>query len=233
MRTRAHPASCSLADDSGIEVAALDWGPGVRSARWGSATGAMPSGCSRPSATPIDRRARMVCALAVGSSGHSPNRRSRSSPASSRAPWHRARGAGGFGYDPIFVAADGRDHRRAARGGEGPPEPPRACRRRGDAEAAAAPRRGRRPQPIGPAPGRDHRPVVRRRPCRVGSGHLAGACSAMAARLSPHRSPHIVSRVLSTILASCCCSPPPYPSPPTSPSPSDRRPRRARSCPAR
>ena len=25
----------SVADDSGIEVAELDWGPGVRSARWG------------------------------------------------------------------------------------------------------------------------------------------------------------------------------------------------------
>ena len=56
----------TLADDSGIEAAALDWGPGVHSARF-----AAPGRASGPDlllsrlATATDRRARMVCWLAL------------------------------------------------------------------------------------------------------------------------------------------------------------------------
>ena len=96
----------AVADDSGIEVAALDWGPGVRSARWGGGRNA--ERLLEALDGVADRRARMVCALAVAV------------PAPNGAPRVETfmgviegtiaterRGEGGFGYDPIFVV-DGR-----------------------------------------------------------------------------------------------------------------------------
>ena len=55
----------TLADDSGIEVAALGWGPGVRSARWRTGAGSQAAQLVEAMHGQVDRRARMVCALAV------------------------------------------------------------------------------------------------------------------------------------------------------------------------
>ena len=103
-----HPGEWTLADDSGLEVAALGGAPGVRSARY----------AGEPSNTPAnnalllknlegaaDRRARFVCAIAIvapdGSErvveGHCPGRIAESPS-----------GANGFGYDPLFLP-DGHD----------------------------------------------------------------------------------------------------------------------------
>ena len=96
----------SLADDSGIEIAALDWGPGVRSARWGGGRNAervLEALGDEP-----DRRARMVCVVAVAR------------PTGDALEVHafrgvvegtvatEMRGGGGFGYDPIFLLPEGR-----------------------------------------------------------------------------------------------------------------------------
>jgi len=97
-----------LADDSGLEVEALGWAPGVISARYAAVDGPGAdaanvarllremAGCAGPRA----RRARFVCAVVAlapdlteyAATGH----------------WWGAiatapRGAGGFGYDPVFV----------------------------------------------------------------------------------------------------------------------------------
>lgn len=94
----------SVADDSGIEVAALDWGPGVRSARWAGEKGREADRMLEALEGVDDRRARMVCALAVAV------------PADIGEPKvelftgvvdgaiaRERRGAGGFGYDPVFL----------------------------------------------------------------------------------------------------------------------------------
>lgn len=112
-----------IADDSGIEVAALDGAPGVISARYGGREGddaannarllaelaGLPAGAARA--------ARFVCVMAwvvLDRSG------AEACPASGpmtaefvRGEWTgtialEPRGSGGFGYDPMFVP-DGRD----------------------------------------------------------------------------------------------------------------------------
>ncbi len=122
----------SLADDSGIEVAALDWGPGVRSARWGGGRNAdrlleaLEGGA--------DREARMVCAIAIAFPGPGGPQVElfegvvRGSIASER------RGAGGFGYDPVFLLPSGRTT------AELPQAEKDALSHRGQAVAAALPR---------------------------------------------------------------------------------------------
>ncbi|MGH2608735.1 MAG: non-canonical purine NTP pyrophosphatase, partial [Tepidiformaceae bacterium] len=104
----------ALADDSGIEVDALGGRPGVHSARYGGA-GLDDAGRTllllRELATvPDDRRTaryRAVVAIAVPPQ----------SPVLSPQPFsgtqegriaHAPRGCGGFGYDPVFLLADGR-----------------------------------------------------------------------------------------------------------------------------
>ncbi|MEO6579297.1 MAG: non-canonical purine NTP pyrophosphatase [Candidatus Limnocylindria bacterium] len=96
----------SVADDSGIEVAALDWGPGVRSARWGQGRNAERVLEAIGDAT--DRRARMVCAVAVGRPMGERIVVDVFSGVVEGTVAHTPRGTGGFGYDPVFLLADGR-----------------------------------------------------------------------------------------------------------------------------
>jgi XTP/dITP diphosphohydrolase len=128
----------TLADDSGIEAAALDWGPGVHSAR-----SAPPGGPPGPDllltrlATATDRRARMVCWLAMAV----PDPTGRATPRvelfegvmEGRIATER-RGEGGFGYDPIFELPGGRTT------AEVPEATKDAQSHRGRAVAAALPR---------------------------------------------------------------------------------------------
>jgi XTP/dITP diphosphohydrolase len=93
----------SLADDSGIEVAALGWGPGVRSARWAGERGSEADRMLDALREADDRRARMVCTLAIGIPGdQSPAVELFHGIVEGEVARER-RGAGGFGYDPVFV----------------------------------------------------------------------------------------------------------------------------------
>lgn len=104
----------SLADDSGLEVDALDGGPGVRTRRYAGEDATDADNNAKLLAElrglPPERRgARYVCVLALALPGDAGSRggqrvtfargtcRGRIAPA--------PRGSGGFGYDPIFEPA--------------------------------------------------------------------------------------------------------------------------------
>ena len=122
----------SLADDSGIEVEALDWGPGVRSARWGGGRNA--DRLLEALEGRSERKARMVCAVAVAV------------PATERPVIElfegvvhgsvatTRRGSAGFGYDPVFLLPSGSTTAELAE------EEKDAISHRGQAVAAALPR---------------------------------------------------------------------------------------------
>ena len=100
----------TIADDSGLEVAALGGRPGVRSKRW--------SGRDDLSGVALDeannqallealravenRAARYVCAAAFVSVGDTLTARGESAGRIELAP----RGSGGFGYDPYFFSTE-------------------------------------------------------------------------------------------------------------------------------
>ncbi len=122
----------SLADDSGIEVAALDWGPGVRSARWGGGRNAdrlleaLEGRC--------DREARMVCALAVAVPEGDGLRVELFQGVVHGSIATERRGTRGFGYDPVFLLPSGMTT------AELPEAEKDALSHRGRAIAAAMPR---------------------------------------------------------------------------------------------
>ncbi|HET9342149.1 MAG TPA: non-canonical purine NTP pyrophosphatase [Candidatus Eremiobacteraceae bacterium] len=93
----------ALADDSGIEVEALDWGPGVLSARTPSpeSTWAERNRYLIKAADAYEsRRARYVCVCVLAIPGFEPVvARGQVEGLIADAP----RGSNGFGYDPIFV----------------------------------------------------------------------------------------------------------------------------------
>jgi XTP/dITP diphosphohydrolase len=96
----------SLADDSGIEIAALDWGPGVRSARWGGGRNAervLEALVDEP-----DRRARMVCVVAVARPAGEALEVDAFRGVVEGSVAAEMRGESGFGYDPIFLLPEGR-----------------------------------------------------------------------------------------------------------------------------
>ncbi len=93
----------ALADDSGLEVAALDGRPGIHSARWAGPqrdfAGAMQR-LDRALGPGADRRAWFVCALTLAwPDGH---RETAEGRVTGTLVWP-PRGELGFGYDPMFL----------------------------------------------------------------------------------------------------------------------------------
>ena len=122
----------SVADDSGIEVAALDWGPGVRSARWGQGRNA--DWLLEAVGAADDRRARMVCVLAVARPATPDPRIEAFTGVVEGSIARERRGSGGFGYDPIFLLP------RGVTTAELPEAEKDLISHRGQAVAAASPR---------------------------------------------------------------------------------------------
>lgn len=92
--------SWAIADDSGLSVMALDGAPGVLSARYGTSDADRINRILRELGDESDRRAEFVCAIALArpdgtialeTEGRCPG-----------AILTEGKGAGGFGYDPIF-----------------------------------------------------------------------------------------------------------------------------------
>lgn len=103
----------AIADDSGIEAAALDGAPGVRSARYAGIEATDEENLVKFEAeVPADSRLRYVCALAYVNPETGEERvffgDCRGRMASER------RGSGGFGYDPVFVPDATGDNRTMA-----------------------------------------------------------------------------------------------------------------------
>jgi XTP/dITP diphosphohydrolase len=96
--------AAALADDSGLEVDALDGGPGLHSARWGGPEldddGRNALLLERLRGVPAERRtARYRCVIAVVE----PHGRERLVEGAVQGRISDARrGRGGFGYDPLF-----------------------------------------------------------------------------------------------------------------------------------
>jgi XTP/dITP diphosphohydrolase len=98
----AHASGLLFADDSGLQVDALDGAPGVFSARF-SGPGATDESNNRLLLEKLrgveDRRARFVCAIALVDSGRVVGVYNGSVEG---IILDGPRGAGGFGYDPLF-----------------------------------------------------------------------------------------------------------------------------------
>src|SRR5215470_6235638 len=101
----AHTGELTVAEDSGLEIDALDGAPGVESARFGGADATYPQKFAllydalgqKKMASPAT--ARFVCALALAK-GRELLFEARGTVEGAIAP--EPRGTGGFGYDPIF-----------------------------------------------------------------------------------------------------------------------------------
>jgi XTP/dITP diphosphohydrolase len=103
----------AIADDSGIEAAALDGAPGVRSARFAGVEATDAENLDRlrresPAGSPLA----YVCVVAFVDPGSDEERlfEGRCTGTMAAAP----RGTGGFGYDPVFVPDDIDDERTMA-----------------------------------------------------------------------------------------------------------------------
>jgi XTP/dITP diphosphohydrolase len=95
----------AVADDSGLEVAALGGQPGIHSARWGGPAKDFNLAMQRvqnelEASGNVDRRANFTCALALAAPGE-PTKVFEGNVYGTLV-WP-PRGTRGFGYDPIFV----------------------------------------------------------------------------------------------------------------------------------
>ena len=106
----AHTGLPAIADDSGLEIPALDGEPGVRSARWAgeNATDADNNACLRDALIDLDphqRGAAYRCVLVAMRHAADP------APLIAEGMWtgqlvETPRGDSGFGYDPHFYLAE-------------------------------------------------------------------------------------------------------------------------------
>jgi XTP/dITP diphosphohydrolase len=123
----------AVADDSGIEAAALNGAPGVRSARYAGENATDEENLAkllREVPPDGDTRVAYVCVLAyVTAEGEERAFEGRCEGTLT----HEPRGNGGFGYDPAFVPADRQDGRTMA---EITPEEKDAISHRGRAARA-------------------------------------------------------------------------------------------------
>jgi XTP/dITP diphosphohydrolase len=94
----------AIADDSGIEAEALDWRPGVRSARFAGEAASDTQNLAKLAAeAPAGTRLRYVCVVAhVDADGSERTFEGTTAGIVANAP----RGTRGFGYDPLFVPDD-------------------------------------------------------------------------------------------------------------------------------
>ncbi len=104
----------SMADDSGLEIAALDGRPGIHSARYGGPGASDADRVQRLLVelrdTPTDQRtARFCCAIVIETAD---GRRWQTEGSCAGRIAAAPRGHDGFGYDPIFLL-DGRDQTMA------------------------------------------------------------------------------------------------------------------------
>ncbi|AKF07785.1 RdgB/HAM1 family non-canonical purine NTP pyrophosphatase [Sandaracinus amylolyticus] len=102
----------TIADDSGLEVDALDGAPGVYSARYAGAGGSEANVRKLLAAladVPDERRtARFRCVLALADPRGALGARVELTEGRCEGRIaHQPSGSGGFGYDPVFVPADG------------------------------------------------------------------------------------------------------------------------------
>jgi XTP/dITP diphosphohydrolase len=100
----------TLADDSGLEVAALDGGPGVGTARFGGPDVTDRVGYLLENIADAEgaaRRARMVCVVAIGIPGPDEPRVELFRGTIDGSVARDRRGDGGFGYDPVFLLPEG------------------------------------------------------------------------------------------------------------------------------
>jgi XTP/dITP diphosphohydrolase len=103
----------AVADDSGIEAAALGGAPGVRSARYAGEDAGDEENLSkllREVPADGDRRVAYVCALAYVNGDEEELFEGRCEGMLASEP----RGSGGFGYDPAFIPSDRDDGRTMA-----------------------------------------------------------------------------------------------------------------------
>ena len=107
----AHTGLAAIADDSGLEVDALDGAPGIRSARYATDAGANAADNLRKllknlaTLQPAQRTARFRCVLVFMRNATDP------SPLISVGTWEGRiaevpAGDNGFGYDPVFFVDD-------------------------------------------------------------------------------------------------------------------------------
>jgi XTP/dITP diphosphohydrolase len=112
-RAAAATGRVALADDSGIEAAALGGAPGVRSARYAGTSASDAQNLDKlVREVPAGSALRYVCALAYVDSRTGQERLFIGDCCGRLSA--TARGARGFGYDPVFLPDDDPQHRTMA-----------------------------------------------------------------------------------------------------------------------